>query len=68
MINLKPTPTNIVIVLAIVIAIVSGAPTAFIWSLNTLFPALAIPYTLETWLAAFIISAAFKATVRSKGN
>jgi hypothetical protein len=34
--------------------------------MNTLFPALAIPYTLETWLAAFIIPAAFKSEVSFK--
>lgn len=68
MINLKPTPTNIVIFLAIALAIVIGTPIALIWSLNTLFPVLAIPYTLETWLAAFIIPAALKATVNVKGK
>lgn len=68
MINLKPTPINIAIVLAIVLAIVIGAPIALIWSLNTLFPVLAIPYTLETWLAAFIIPGVIKATVNVKGK
>jgi hypothetical protein len=33
-----------------VIAIVIG-PLLGIWSLNTLFPVLAIPYTIETWAA-----------------
>ena len=33
-----------------VIAIVIG-PLLGIWSLNTLFPVLAIPYTWETWAA-----------------
>jgi hypothetical protein len=63
MINLKPTPMNITVFALLAIAIIIGAPLALIWSLNTLFPILAIPYTLETWLAAFIIPAAFKATV-----
>jgi len=30
-------------------------PIATIWSLNTLFPALAIPVTLETWMATVIL-------------
>ena len=30
-------------------------PIAGIWSLNTLFPVLAIPYTLETWAAYFLL-------------
>ena len=35
------------------IAIIIG-PLLGIWSLNTLFPILAIPYTWETW-AAFLL-------------
>ena len=34
----------------IVIAVIFG-PLAGIWSLNTLFPVLNIPYALETWAA-----------------
>jgi hypothetical protein len=63
MIKLKPTNTNILIILILAVAIIFGAPIALIWSLNTLFPALAIPYTLETWLAAFLIPLAFRANV-----
>jgi hypothetical protein len=37
-------------IIFIVIAVVFG-PVVGIWSLNTLFPALAIPYTWQTWLA-----------------
>jgi hypothetical protein len=46
--------------LLVAIAAVIGMPIALIWALNTLFPVLAIPYGIETWLAAFIIPAAFK--------
>ena len=53
-----------VIILAVLMII--GGPIAAIWALNTLFPALAIPYTLETWLAAFIIPAVFKTEVSFK--
>jgi hypothetical protein len=38
----------------IVIAIALG-PLAGIWSLNTLFPVLHIPYTWETWLAFVVL-------------
>ena len=38
----------------IVIAIVFG-PIVGIWSLNTLFPVLRIPYTLDTWVAFFLL-------------
>ena len=38
----------------IIVAIVFG-PIVGIWSLNTLFPVLHIPYTLETWTAFFLL-------------
>lgn len=38
----------------IVLVIVIG-PLAGIWSLNTLFPVLVIPYTWETWLAFLLL-------------
>ncbi len=63
MIKLKPTNMNILLILILALLIFIGAPIALIWALNTLFPVLAIPYTLETWLAAFIIPAAFKANI-----
>ena len=67
MIKLEPTWASIVLLLVLALAIVIGMPIALIWSLNTLF-SLAIPYTLETWLAAFIIPAAIKTTVNVKGK
>jgi hypothetical protein len=36
------------------VAIIIG-PIAGIWALNTLFPALAIQYTWETWLAYLLL-------------
>jgi hypothetical protein len=54
---------SILLILILAILVFIGAPIALIWALNTLFPVLAIPYTLETWLAAFIIPAALKANV-----
>ena len=68
MINLKPTATNIFILLLLAVLIVLCAPLALIWALNTLFPSLAIPYTFETWLAAFIIPATLKSNVTMKGK
>jgi hypothetical protein len=38
----------------IVIAVIFG-PILGIWSLNTLFPTLAIPYDIYTWLAFFLL-------------
>jgi hypothetical protein len=39
----------------IVIVIIVG-PLLSIWALNTLFPVLAIPYTIETWAAVILIA------------
>ena len=35
--------------------IVIAGPFVLIWSINTLFPVLAIEYTLDTWLAVIIL-------------
>ena len=40
------------------LAIIFG-PLALIWAINTLFPALLIPYTFETWLAAVVFNIFF---------
>jgi hypothetical protein len=37
------------------IAVLAIAGFVNIWALNTLFPALNIPYTIETWFASMII-------------
>ena len=50
--------TNVIYVFIFVLAIIFG-PLAFIWALNTLFPALLIPYTFETWLAAVVFNMFF---------
>lgn len=44
------------IVLAIILIIVG--PFISIWALNTLFPVLAIPYTVWTWLAMLVLNSA----------
>jgi len=41
-------------IIFIVLVIILG-PIATIWSLNTLFPALAIPIGFDTWLAALVL-------------
>jgi hypothetical protein len=47
---------KILILLAIVVAVAIIMPIATIWSLNALFPALAIPLTVDTWMATLILS------------
>jgi hypothetical protein len=43
------------IALVVIVALIILAPVATIWSLNTLFPVLNIPVTLDTWMAALIL-------------
>ena len=50
--------SNVIYVFIFVLAIIFG-PLALIWALNTLFPALLIPYTFETWLAAVVFNMFF---------
>jgi len=38
-------------------------PIAVIWSLNTLFPMLNIPITLDTWLATLLLGLFIRSTV-----
>jgi tryptophan-rich sensory protein len=64
--KLKPTNTNIIAILIIAIALIVLFPFVFIWALNTLAPSLAIPYTLDTWFAAFLIKAFFDYNVSNK--
>lgn len=51
------------LVLAILTMLVIG-PILMIWSMNTLFPVLAIPYTLDTWAAAVLLGGLFSAKIK----
>jgi hypothetical protein len=53
-------------VVALIVLVVVAGPLLLIWALNTLFPVLAISYTVWTWLAALILGAAISPTVRVK--
>jgi hypothetical protein len=44
-------------IVLVIIAVIVFGPLVTIWSLNTLFPVLAIDYNLATWFAAFWIFA-----------
>jgi len=55
--------SKIILVVLLVIALVALGPLLTIWSLNTLFPALAIPYNVETWLAVIVLGGVFKSNV-----
>ena len=54
---------KILVFALILIAVAIIAPFLSIWSLNTLFPVLAIPYTLDTWSAIILIGMFLKGNV-----
>ena len=57
---------GLLFVIALAVVIIAIGPLATIWSVNTLFPTLAIPYTIETWVAVIILGAALRANVSIK--
>ena len=50
------------LVLALIALVILG-PWTVVWSLNTLFPALNIPYTFWTWLAVLVLGGAVKSNM-----
>jgi hypothetical protein len=46
---------NILLPIIFIVLLVILGPVATIWSLNTLFPALAIPIGFDTWMAALVL-------------
>ena len=57
---------KLILAIAFIIFLVVIGPILTIWSLNTLFPTLAIPFTLETWAAVVIIGGVLKSRVTTK--
>ena len=57
------TVTKIVLTVVLVILLIALGPLLTIWSLNTLFPTLVIPYSLETWAAVIVLGGVFKTNV-----
>jgi multidrug efflux pump subunit AcrB len=56
--NQRSETVKYILIILLIVAIVIVGPLFLLWALNTLFPALAIPYTIWTWLAAFILGGA----------
>jgi hypothetical protein len=52
--------SKVSLLLILLFVIVLFGPLLTIWSLNTLFPVLAIPYSIETWLATVVIAGIFR--------
>jgi len=52
------------LIILLIAAVLVVGPLLTIWSLNTLFPLLAIPYTLYTWSAVVLLGGLFKGKIR----
>ena len=52
--------SKVSLLLILLFVVVLLGPFLAIWSLNTLFPVLAIPYSIETWLATAVIAGIFR--------
>ena len=52
--------------LALIVIVIIVGPLLSIWSLNTLFPVLAIPYTIETWAAMLLVGGLFRGSFGTK--
>ena len=52
--------SKLTLMLILIVFVVIVGPLLTIWSLNTLFPVLAIPYSIETWLATVIVAGIFR--------
>ena len=57
---------KLVLAIAVVVALLAIGPWLVIWSLNTLFPVLAIEFTFWTWAAVVIMGTFFRANVSVK--
>ena len=57
---------KIILIVALIIALIIIGPLLTIWALNTLFPILAIPYTIQTWFAVVLIGMFIRAQVYLK--
>jgi hypothetical protein len=54
------------LIISLFLVVIALGPVLVIWSLNTLFPVLAIPFTFSTWLATTILLVFVIPTVRTK--
>ena len=60
------TMLKLVLAIVVVVALLAVGPWLVIWSLNTLFPVLAIEFTFWTWCAVVIMGTFFRANVSVK--
>ena len=57
---------KVLFIIGLIVFLVVVGPLLTIWALNTLFPVLAIPYTLDTWAAIVLIGGFLRANVTYK--
>ena len=57
---------KLALAVVLVIVLLALGPWLVIWSLNTMFPALAIEFTFWTWCAVIILGTFFRANVSVK--
>jgi hypothetical protein len=56
------------LLIPLLILIVIFGPLLTIWSLNVLFPVLAIPYTLATWFAVIWLFGALRGSAKHNSS
>ena len=54
-IDMNDSWSAVILMFILAVAAIIFGPIIIIWALNTLFPALAIPYTIETWFAVIAL-------------
>jgi hypothetical protein len=64
----KVGPVAFFAMLVAFLALIAVGPLLLLWSLNTLFPTLAIPYTIGTWGAAAVVLAIASPTIKITKN
>jgi hypothetical protein len=57
---------KVVLLIALIVFLIVVGPLLTIWALNTLFPVLAISYSLETWAAIILLGGFLRANVSIK--
>jgi hypothetical protein len=60
------TTIKVALAIAVIVLLAALGPWLVVWSLNTLFPALAIEFTFWTWCAVVILGVFFRANVTVK--
>jgi hypothetical protein len=60
------TTIKVTLAIAAIVLLAALGPWLVVWSLNTLFPVLAIEFTFWTWCAVVILGVFFRANVTVK--